>query len=265
MEDNSLKTTSSSPISGFGGDLRQMLVISKNEIKKFFRGNRILIFTVLVVAILALMTAIPYIWGDGYDSPNVLAQLFTTFVPLIVEIAVVLFTATSIVSEFEERTALILFTKPVKKSTIFLGKLIASLVVVYGFTLIYYAYIVILSLITQSFTIPSGLGTSLGLSLLGGFGCAGLAMLMSSFFKKGSTASIMTLVVVLLLLNTVSSMLYMFAQIDQIWAISSAFDYCCQIFDNSRVLTFETASIVMVAYGVLCNIAAYILFSRRDF
>ncbi len=265
MEENSLKTTSSGPISGFNGDLRQMLVISKNEIKKFFRGNRILIFSILVIAILALMTAIPYIWGEGYKSSNDLAQLFTTFVPLIVEIAVVLFTATSIVSEFEDRTALILFTKPVKKSTIFLGKLIASLVVVYGFILIYYAYIVIFSLITQSCSIPSGLGTSLGLSLLGGFGCAGLAMLMSSFFKKGSTASIMTLVVVLLLLNMISGMLYTFAHVDQIWSLSSAFDYCYKIFENNCVLSFGTASGVMIAYGVLCNIAAYILFARKDF
>ena len=253
-----------SSISGFKGDVHQMFVIAKNEIKKFFRGNRILIFSVLIIAILALMTAIPYLLGNGYSSTDDMA-VFIAFVSIIVELAVVLFTATSIVSEFEERTALILFTKPVRKRTIFLGKLLASIIIVCAYTIFYYLYVIVLSLIAAG-GIPSCIGLSLGISLLGVFGCSGVAMLMSSMFKKGSTASIMTLFVIMLLLSMVASMINMTTGFTTDWSLDAAFAYCSKVLDGTySVTTIGTACGVLVAYGIICNFVAYLFFSKRDF
>lgn len=254
-------------ISGTLGDIRQMFVISKNEIRKFLRGSRILLFSVLLIAVLALMTLIPYLFSDGYDSKEMVGTAFIMFVPMIVELAVVLFTAPAIVSEFEERTALILFTKPVKKSTIFLGKLCASVLIVSMYTIVYYLYVIIFSLISVG-GIPSGIGTSLVIGILGVFGCSGIAMLMSSLFKKSSTASIMTLVVIMLLLSLVASMLEMVTSISTAWELNNAFNYCTNILDTTKIIPTNdlyTACGVLAGYGIICNLVAYLLFSRRDF
>ncbi len=253
-----------SSISGFKGDVHQMVVIARNEIKKFLRGNRILIFSVLIIAILALMTAIPYLLADGYEKTEDMS-IFIAFVPIIVELAVVLFTATSIVSEFEERTALILFTKPVRKRTIFLGKLLASIIIVFAYSIFYYLYVIVLSMIATG-GIPSNIGLSLGISLLGAFGCSGIAMLMSSLFKKGSTASIMTLFVIMLLLSMVASMLNMTSGITTLWSLDTAFGYCSNVLTEAYNMTdVGTACGVLVAYGIICNFVAYLFFSKRDF
>ena len=108
----------------FKDDIRQAFVISKNEIKKFFRGKKILIFGILILLIILLETIVPFAFNAPYSSKDSLLSSFVSFAVLIVELAGVLFTATSLVSEFEDRTALVLFTKPVNKWSIFAGKLI---------------------------------------------------------------------------------------------------------------------------------------------
>lgn len=254
-------------ISGFRGDMYQTFVVCKNEMKKFFRGSRILLFSVLIIAVVGLMTFIPYLLGNGYQSKEELDYSFIMFIPIIVELAVVLFTATSIVSEFEERTALVLFTKPIKKSSIFLGKLIASLVVVTAYTVIYYLYVIVLSFVAVG-GVQSGIGTSLIVSLLGIFGCTGIAMLMSSMFKKGSTASIMTFVVIMLLISIAATMLFMAARVPMSWDINNAFNYCCNILNPSESISSKdlyTACGVLACYGLICNTVAYVFFSKRDF
>ena len=126
-------------------DTRQAYVIAKNEIKKFFRGKKILLFGILVLAIILLQTIIPIVFNSPYSSKDNVLSSFVSFSILLVELAGVLFTATSIVSEFEDRTALVLFTKPVRKWSIFAGKLMASMIAVGAFILIYYLYAGLLS------------------------------------------------------------------------------------------------------------------------
>lgn len=253
--------------SDFADDLRQAGVVCKNEIKKFVRGKRLLLFGILIIAVILLLTTVPYLVGDGYEDSHEIATVFVMFAYIIIELAAVLFTATSLVSEFEERTALILFTKPIRKWSIFLGKLMASLIIVGGFTLIYYGFIAVFSLIMEG-SIAGGICTSLLISLLGVFGSAGIAMLMSSVFKKGSTASIMTLVVIMLVLSLVASLLNQFGDISNIWNFNTALQYNMNVVmasDTVSMTDVTTACGVLVGYGVICNTVAYVLFRRRDF
>jgi len=104
---------------GISTYLKQSYVVMKNEIVKFTRGKKMLLFTALIFLVLILLTAVPYLLGDGLtDNATELAASYSSFVALIVLLFATLFASTSLVSEFEERTALILFTRPVKKSSI---------------------------------------------------------------------------------------------------------------------------------------------------
>ena len=252
-------------------DLRQSFVIAKNEIKKFFRGKKILIFGILILSITLLLAVLPYAFGDQYNSKQELIFGYITFTYLLIELAGVLFTATSLVSEFEDRTALILFTKPVRKGSIFVGKLMASLVVICGFTLCYYLFITLFALIVPG-EYTMGFVQSLALTLCGIFGISGLAMFMSSFAKKGSTASILTFVMLMLLLSLISGLLNMYADIDPCWDLTNALGYIVIAFDPSALgmepvttATLYRSAAVMLTWGVVCSIIAFFIFRRRDF
>ena len=262
-------------------DTRQAYVIAKNEIKKFFRGKKILIFGLLVLAIVLLQTFIPIIFNSPYGSKGEVLSGFVSFAVLLVELAGVLFTATSIVSEFEDRTALVLFTKPVRKWSIFAGKIIASMIAVGAFILIYYLYAAILAFTAPGAFNAVAFGQSLALAFCCVFGVCGISMLFSSFAKKGSTASILTLVFFILIIGLVSGLLSSFAHIDTWWSIDDAAGYVSYVFSGTRPMVTDVepyiyyvdltssdiirAGAVMVIWGILTNIAAFFLFKRRDF
>ena len=264
--------------SGFSDDFRQTMVIAKNEVRKFISGKKIIIFAILIIGLEALNLIIPYALGDGYSSVLEMTRGLLGNTSLFIIIAAVLFTATSIVSEFEERTALILFTKPVRKISIFLGKLIASIAVVAVFMIAVYLFTGICTLAVKG-GVAVELFTSLGLCICGIIGCSGLAILVSAIFKKGSTASILTLVIYLLVFGVVSSLLTQFANIETWWMLPDAMNSISYCLGYTNIVSFDPLvteivymkpedeardAAVMLVWGIVTSIAGYFIFKKRD-
>lgn len=249
-------------VSSFSDDMRQVKAVAKNEIRKFIRGRKLAIFLGLIALVLFMITVLPYVLGDGLgDNPIAIAGTYIGFVDLFVLLASVFFSATSLVSEFEERTALILFTKPIKKSSIFLGKFLAAFVIVFMFILIYYVAAIVVSLVLAG-TVASGVLTSAALALLYIFSMVGVSFMISAISKKGSTASIMVIVFVLLVLSIASGVLQMSDLPD--WWILSATDIF-NVIDPIKSSEPLRSAVVMVAWGVITSVVGYILFKRKDF
>ena len=260
-------------------DLRQSIVVTKNEIKKFMAGKRILLFGILVLALELLNLIIPFILGSGFDSATDAAESLLGNITLFIVIAAILFTATSIVSEFEERTALMLFTKPIRKWSIFMGKLLASLIIMIGFLVILYLFSAIVCLATCG-SIASGMATSFGLAICGALGTSGLAIMLSSIFKKGSTSSIMTLVFYLLILGIVGALIVQYAHIEIWWMLDQAMSNIVYAMGVPNVVSTDPFIIVyttvpsselvrsgcaMVAWGIVTAIVGFFFFNKRDF
>ena len=199
---------------------RQAYVVMKNEIKKYFSGKRMLLFLVLLAIVLAILTSAPYLVGIDEFTEGQMLTMYLSMAPLIVLMAATLFASITIVSEYEERTALIVFTRPISKGSIFLGKLTASLIVSIAFVALYYAYAAIM---LQAYfgNIDSGVPTSFGLSCAYAVGCIGVAMFISSFMKKSNTATILTFVALMILI-TAASMVLSIAGMDVSWMIDQA-------------------------------------------
>ena len=199
---------------------RQAYVVMKNEIKKYFSGKRMLLFLVLLVIVLAILTSAPYLVGIDEFTEGQMLTMYLSMAPLIVLMAATLFASITIVSEYEERTALIVFTRPISKGSIFLGKLTASLIVSIAFVALYYVYAAIM---LQAYfgNIDSGVPTSFGLSCAYAVGCIGVAMFISSFMKKSNTATILTFVALMILI-TAASMVLSIAGMDVSWMIDQA-------------------------------------------
>ena len=201
--------------SSFTEAVRQSLVVMKNEIKKYFSGKRMFVFLALLGIIVFVIVFAPYMFGNEANP-----TYFLMMSSLVVLMASTLFASISIVSEYEERTALIVFTRPIRKTSIFAGKALACLVLTIGFTALYYIIAIIVSAVIKG-SVSADMFTSFGLACAYAFGTIGIAMFVSSIMKKGSTATIITFVILAIIITAFSLVLNA-ANVDSFWMIDQA-------------------------------------------
>ncbi len=270
-------------------DIRQSGVVAMNEIRKFMSARKFRLYIGLVVLIVALITVLPYIVGDGLSGSS--GSVFSSYIgyaSFLVMLGATLFASYTIVSEFEERTALILFTRPIRRSSIFIGKLVACYVLVAAVMMVYYAAALLVSLAVGGTLVTSFL-PSIAMCLLFVFAASGVAMLVSSLFKKGGTAAVITFIVILLLLPVISAVLST-AGIDTWFMLDSAMgsittsipEYVEQsnqaLTDLGEALGITISpdmlvqaadclrsGAVMLAWGLVTLVLSFLAFARREF
>ncbi len=256
---------------GFADDLRITFVIAKNEMKKHLRGRRIIIFAALLAVIFVAITAAFVLLGDGLgDDPERLAGVYLAVISLMIIIGATLFAASSLVSEFTERTALILFTRPVRRWSIFVGKMLSSVVLLIVFVAIYYALLGALCIAGPG-SLPSGFVASLGYAACYCFATVGIAMLVSSLMKTTASASILTFFLLALLLDMVMTIIALAAGLDDTWYMlntaASAIVDCLGVDitgEDVAVDGFKAAG-TMLAWGIVPAALGLFRFSKRDF
>ena len=268
-------------VSDFRGDALQAVTVARNEVVKFLRSRKFVLFGALVAAMLVLTTALPYLLGDGISGSA--GDVFSNYMVLSPS----LFASYTIVSEFEERTALILFTRPIRRSTVFVGKFVACFVLTGAVMVAYYIVAV-----AVAFAVTGGLVTSflpsMAMCLAYVFATTGVAMLISSVMKKGGTAAILTFVTILLLISVVSAVIS--ASGTDPWfmldtASNAVTNSIPEYVESSNAMMGELgqelgvsvdgsmvevadcvkSGAVMIAWGVATLALSYIAFSRREF
>src|SRR2546428_337591 len=139
--------------------IAQVVTVTSYEIRKYFRGRRLLGILILVGLIVGLFLGLPPALGASYPStPNAFVSTFATFTGLLVVLSGVLFAADALVSEHEKRTGYFLFPSPVRREVLVLGKIAASLIVSAAVITLYYGAAAIAALIvTKSLTWDGGL------------------------------------------------------------------------------------------------------------
>lgn len=269
-------------------DIIQTVTVARNEVTKFLRSRKLAVYLALVTLIVVLMTALPYVLGDGLrESAGAVFSDYIGYVSLLVLLGVTLFASYTIVSEFEERTALILFTRPLRKSSIFFGKFLACYVLVATVIVVYYLASLIITFAVSGVLVTSFL-PSLAMSLLYVFATTGVAMFISSFMKKGGTSAVLTFITILLLIAVVSAV--MSASGIDTWFmldgasksivasipeyVESANGMMADIgismgVDVSDMMVQAAdcvkSGVAMFVWGVVTLILSYLVFSRREF
>jgi len=204
-----------------GSDFRQMGSIAVNEMMKFVKGKRFLVYGILMAVIFGLVTFLPYVFGKTPGStPGEIVGSYLGFADGMALIAATLFASTVIVSEFEERTALILFTRPVKKTTIFLGKFIACFVLEAFWMIVFYGLMCLVSLILAG-SVAGDVGVSLGVALAYLLAASSVAILISSVMKKSSVCTVVTFLVLLLVIPLISMVVANAGNIDTWFMLST--------------------------------------------
>lgn len=190
-------------------DLRQVGVVTKNELIKNLRGRKFLMSLGVIILIFGLITALPYLtdspWGADTTTLDILSSYFT-YSSIIAVLIVALIASVALVSEFEERTALILFTRPIKRTTVFVGKLVSCLVILAMMMGLYYALVAVMLLIFPG-KIPSTFLVSFGFCILYIFATTGIAFLISTLFNRGSVCTIMSILVMAIVIPIITMMI----------------------------------------------------------
>jgi ABC-2 type transport system permease protein len=192
-------------------------------------------------------------------------------VETMVAIGVAFFCAPAIASEFEERTALLMFPRPMKKTTFFIGKALACYIVCGGIIVLYYVISIFMTLINGGSVEMIGILSSLGIALLFMLGAGGFALMLSSILKKGSTAVIVTLATFFMILGMIDMMYNMFIG-EPMFSITYAATNIIAVIDSTLAdfvyggsPTILMSVAIISAWAVITTTLAAILFRRREY
>lgn len=188
-------------------NLRQIIVVTRYELLKHSRRRRL--FAVLIIAALAgiLLIVVPYTLNVALPkAAKDWASTFFSFASTLTVVVGAFFAGDAIASEFEHKTAYVLFPNPVKRTSLVLGKFTAAL----ASTLLPIGFYYILGaggLLSIYGTVPLEIATSFLYAILYLLCVLGLTFLFSALLKSSMSATLLSFFMFILILQIVSSVI----------------------------------------------------------
>ena len=185
--------------------LRQIATVTRYELLKYLRGRRLLAIVVLTIIISAIFLIVPPAIGSDYSKdPREFTVNMLSFLSILAILSATFFGADAIVSEYESKTGYFLFPNPIRKTAIFLGKFIASVLVSVGAIGLYYVIAVISVRIIDG-SIPANTGLSFAYSLVYLFAILAIAYLFSAIMRSSVYSLVLTFFTFFLILPIVDA------------------------------------------------------------
>jgi ABC-2 type transport system permease protein len=262
-------------------NLEKLGIVIKYEFLKHIRRARLyVILGIALLVELAVLILIPVL-RDGYpDNVKVMAALLTVG-PSLAALGAVFFAGDAVAGEFESKTGFLLFTNPIKRYILWLGKYLAGFIAVV--LLIVFTYIIIaISLFVIYQEVPVEILKSFGLCLLYASATLSLTFFFSSLSKGAMGATVMTLLFVWVLSGIVESVLA-FTGNPYWFIISAGGDSIAMAYGgmetfmaglgmsdvgtmmrNFRQISLGMAAWGMTIYLVVCFVASIFIGNRRQ-
>jgi len=215
-------------------EFERLRIVAWYEFLKHLRRKRIYwILGVVIVAELAVLIGLPTL-GEGYSDNIMITAAMLSIGPGLAILGAVFFAGDAIAGEFERKTGFILFTNPVKRSTIVMGKFLACYAAVVLLTILGYV-IVCISLLAIYGQVPIETAGSFGLCLLFAGSVLSLTFFFSSISKGAMGATVITLVFIMVISGVIEGVLTMAGQ--QSWfLLSTAGDTTFTIYGGYEAL-----------------------------
>ncbi len=192
-------------------ELKRLGIVIGYEFLKHIRRKRLYVILLLVlVTEAAVLIGFPALMDGFPDSVKLMAAMLSIG-PSMAVIGAIFFSGDAIAGEFETKSGFMLFTNPVKRTTLVLGKFIASCIAVA--VLVIFGYMIVgISLYAIYGTIPFETAQSFGLCLLYGASVVAFTFLFSAISKGAMGATVMTLVVIMVISGVIESVLMLAGQ-----------------------------------------------------
>jgi ABC-2 type transport system permease protein len=200
-------------------EFERLRVVTGYEFLKHIRRKRLYVILALTfIAEIAVLILLPVLMGKYPDNVMAMAAMLTVG-PSLATIGAVFFAGDAIAGEFESKTGFILFTNPVKRTTLVTGKYLAScfaviLLVIFGYIMTTVSLMVIYK------EVPIETAKSFGLCLLFAGSVISVTFFFSSLSKGSMGATVITLVFIMVICGIIESVLMMAGK--PYWFILSA-------------------------------------------
>jgi len=267
-------------------DIQQIITVTRYDIFKHLRSRRLIGLLIIEVVLIALLLIVPPAVGNPYpkDPAMFVSNITSTFISILIVIAVTMFAADAISTEYQNRTGYLLFPNPVKKEVIYLGKFLSTfLIAVLAVTIWYWIPILVGLAVTGSISVLAV--ESYGLALLYAIAASSLGYLISSVMKGSIGAIVLTFFLLLMILPVSDAMVGNIGGIEPSYSLTYQAGTVEYIFQtpyphtetsvtpipgdgNLTLYNFipqvGTAIGVMMGYVIVANLMAIVIFKRRE-
>jgi len=190
-------------------DIKNLYLTLQFELLKHIKRRRILLTLILAILIPLIFFIVPPLLGQDYaDTANGFANSNLGFVNLLIILSGAIFAGDCISGEFENKTGLILFPTPQRKSSIFIGKYFASLIATWLIVSLYYLITII-----EMVSVYGGSGMSIEivqsflLALLYSTSVVSIVFFFSSIMKRTITSTLLGFFLLLMILPIITGVL----------------------------------------------------------
>jgi ABC-2 type transport system permease protein len=191
-----------SPVEVVKGELYDIYLSTMFELRKHLRRRRLLI----VVALAVLVPLIFY--ATTPDTAGRFAFASLTFLSILMIISAAMFAGDSISGEFENKTGLLLFPTPQSRTSIFMGKYLAALIITFLVVSLYYVIMILQTIhLYGASEIPTELPQSYLTASIYVTSVVSVVFFFSSTLKRSMASTILGFVFLMLVLPVVSGVL----------------------------------------------------------
>ena len=218
-------------------EFEKLRIVTRYEFLKHIRRKRLYVILALaLVAELAVIISIPLLM-DGYPDNMMVMAFLLTVGPSLASLGAVFFAGDAIAGEFESKTGFILFTNPVKRITLWLGKYLACSIAVV--LLVAFSYLITaIALLAIYGEVPAEMAQSFGLALLFAGAFLSVTFFFSSISKGAMGATVMTLLLVMVVFGIIESVL-MFTDNPSWFLLSTGGDSIAAVYGEYSVILGE--------------------------
>ena len=244
-------------------ELEKLRIVTGYEFLKHIRRRRLyIILGLMLVSELLVLILVPVL-GDGYPDNVIVMAALLTIGPAMATFGAIFFAGDAIAGEFENKTGFILFTNPVGRMTLVMGKYLACYAAVMLLVILGYV-ILCISLLAIYGDVPFETLGSFGLCLLYVASVLSVTFFFSSVSKGAMGATVITLVFIMVISGIVESVLG-FTGNPYWFLISAGGDSMTMIYGDmelimtglglgdagGRMMDFEPLDIGLAAWGMV--------------
>jgi ABC-2 type transport system permease protein len=262
--------------------LAQCGVQAEFEFMNYLRSTRFYILLAIVATIGIAIMAVTYVYkpSTSLSSPlSFYSVWWGTVVNLCVILTGIFFGADAISTEFQNKTGNYLLPNPVRRSSIFIGKWIASFLASAIAIGVYAAITMADGAIYFGFNIPYQFGESFVFALFYIFPILGVSFFISSVFKNNSYSILMTAILLLFGFNFITPLITALSNSEPWYVLSYGAGIITNVLSPSGYpphevviagstsfnATIPEGLAIMLVYFAVTTILGLVLFEKKDF
>jgi len=256
----------------------QALIVSRYELLMYLRCKKILGIVTITVAVSALF--IGFFEYVGMQGPQIMPFELASpisFAFFLIVIIAAFFGSNNISSEFNQKTGQVLFSNPISRTSIWVGKFIAAEIIAFSIITLYYSIIV--SYAAISYDVPIQILSSLLFSFASATMIMSIVFLISTILngQTGSTVLVFALFIIAFpifdgFMMMMSSDIPWFTPTFSSGIIKHVLTVPYPTNENMMNIPFFTTSVpeitnslgVMASYIVTCSALSILIFKRKE-